>query len=201
MATADYHGIRPESVMPRTNMDRYNLVARFRDMAAASRAVAELKQLGFSDEDVSVLGSAADIVDTNTGVSVPEGKVVRSTARDAVLGVVAGAIIGAIVGIIVLAILKGAGTLGAHVSAGGWIAAALFGAIIGLTLGGLVGGVAGLDRGQAGVPTYGPNVATGAALVGVHAEQESQLSSASGALHAAGALDVERNAPSGPPAI
>ncbi|HEY8836541.1 MAG TPA: hypothetical protein VIO16_02455 [Dehalococcoidia bacterium] len=195
MAILEYHGVEEDPAMPGADMRRFNLIGHFRDMASANRAVGDLKQRGFGEQDVTVLGTTASVVNSDTGVSKAEGKVVRSIFNKSMAGMAAGVVVGAIVGIIALAALLGVGAFDSGVSAGGFIVAAIIGAIFGLILGALVGGIVGLDPKQAGVATYSSVSAEGEALIGVHATDERQVSMASDALRAAGAVSLEKSQP------
>jgi hypothetical protein len=189
MATADYEGSAGHNFMRRANSGRFNLVARFPDPPTAERAVVRLKDRGFDANDVSLLGSEGDFVQTGIGLPHQDAKVVWSSFRDAVIWGAVGAIACAIVGVIIYAIPGFRSTLGTKGDAIGYIVAALIGAIIGVTLGGLSGGIAGLDRSRAGRDTYADQIATGIMLVGVHAEGD-RLRTASSELRSLGALDV-----------
>ena len=195
MAILEYHGVEEDPATPGADMRRFNLIGHFRDMASANRAVGDLKQRGFGEQDVTVLGTTASVVNSDTGLSKAEGKVVRSIFNKSMAGMAAGVVVGAIVGIIALAALLGVGAFASGVSAGGFIVAAIIGAIFGLILGALVGGIVGLDPKQAGVATYSSVSAEGDALVGVHATDERQVSTASDALRAAGAVSLEKSQP------
>ena len=188
----DYEGARDRSVLPRANAERYNVVGRFRDPAAAEGAVSRLRGIGFADADASLLGSTGDVVDTNTGMGDADGKAMKASFRDAGIGIVLGAVLGAIVGVVFLALPPVQSAIGTHVSAGGYIAAAIFGAIIGLTLGGLVGGIGGLDRKRSGTNSYLSKTADGVTLVGVRAEGDARVQAATDVLRAAGAASVDR---------
>ena len=195
MAIMEHSGVEEDPVMPGADMRHFNLIGHFRDMASANRAVGDLKQRGFGKQDVTVLGTTASVVNSDTGVSKAEGKVVRSIFNKSMAGMAAGVVVGAIVGIIALAALLGFGAFdsGAHV--GSFVVAAIIGAIFGLILGAFVGGIVGLDPKQAGVATYSSVSAEGEALVGVHATDERKVSTASDALRAAGAVSLDKSQP------
>lgn len=189
MATEDYEGSAGHEFMRRANSNRFNLVARFPDPPTAERAVVRLRDHGFDANDVALLGSEADFVQTGIGLTPPESKVVWSSFRGTLVWGVVGAIVFAIIGVIIYAIPGFRSALGTGNGALGYLVAALIGAIVGVTLGGLVGGIAGLDRSRAGRDTYGDQIATGVMLVGVHAEGE-RLRMATSELSTLGALDV-----------
>lgn len=189
MATADYEGSAGHNFMRRANSDHFNLVARFPDPPTAERAVVSLKDHGFNANDVSLLGSEGDFVQSGIGLPHQDAKVVWSSFRDAMLWGAAGAIACAIIGVIIYAVPGFRSALGTEDDAVGYLVAAFIGAIIGVTLGGLAGGVYGLDRSRAGRDTYTDQIATGIMLVGVHAEGE-RLRTATSELRSLGALDV-----------
>jgi hypothetical protein len=194
MAIRDYEGTRNADILPKVHAGRYDLFARFRDQGSAARAVADLRTLGFADEDVTILGNMGDIVNTSTGLSRADARVTGSSFRLAMAGAGIGAVLGAVLGIIVLALPPVQSALGTPVHAGGFIAAAIFGAIIGMTLGALVCGILGLDRSRAGEHTYDMQTGGGDTLVGVCAMETLRQNTASELLRQAGALSVERHA-------
>ncbi len=194
MAIRDYEGTRNADILPQVHAGRYDLIARFRDQGSAAKAVADLRDLGFANEDATILGNMGDVVNTNTGLSHADAQITGSSFRLSLLGGGSGAVVGAILGVIILALPPVQSAIGAPIHAGGFIAAAILGAIIGLISGGLVGGILGLDRSQAGEHTYDMQTGGGDALVGVSAHETQRKNTADELLHRAGALSVEHHA-------
>ncbi len=193
MAMRDYQGARNAEILPKVHASRYDLIARFRDQGSAAQAVAELRANGFANEDATILGNMGDVVNTGTGLSQSDAKITGSSFRLSMLGIGAGAVVGAILGVIIFALPPVQSAIGAPIHATGFIVAAIVGAIIGLTLCGLVGGILGLDRSQAGEQTYDMQTGGGDALVGVRAGEMPRQDTAAELLQRAGALSVERH--------
>jgi hypothetical protein len=193
MANTDYEGAANAAVIPQRDLARYALMARFPNPASAAEAMVRLRAEGLDGDDTLVLGSQGDVVHVASAMTNSDRKAVSSSARGVVWGMISGAAVGALAGIIVLAIPPLRDSIG-HVSAGGWLAAAIMGAIIGLILGGLVWGIAGLDRSQAGVDTYGAQISTGETLVGSRAIGE-RASAIAEVLRASGGRIVEQGLP------
>ncbi|MHB8576198.1 MAG: hypothetical protein ACYDCQ_12800 [Dehalococcoidia bacterium] len=190
---ADYEGAANAAVIPQRDLARYTLMARFPNPVSAAEAMARLRAEGLAGDDTLVLGSRGDVVHVASAMTESDRKAVSSSARGVVWGMISGAAVGAITGIIILAIPPIRDSIG-HVSAGGWLAAAIIGAIIGLILGGLVWGIAGLDRSQAGVDTYGAQVSTGETLLGSRATGE-RAGAIAEVLHSSGGRIVEQGLP------
>ncbi len=194
MTMRDYQGTRNAEILPQVHADRYDLIARFRDQGSAAQAVADLRATGFAGEDATILGNTGDVVNTGTGLSQADAKITGSSFRLSMLGIGGGAVVGAILGVVILALPPVQSAIGAPIHTTGFIAAAIIGAIIGLTLCGLVGGILGLDRSQAGEQAYDMQTGGGDALVGVRASETPRQDEATELLQRAGALSVERHA-------
>ncbi|WP_106768614.1 general stress protein [Paenibacillus faecalis] len=113
------------------------VVGAFRTEQEATRAINELKEIGFNSEEISVIAKDRDEVTTinnETGTKAPEG-----LASGAATGGVLGGVTGLLAGLGAMAIPG----LGPIVAAGP-IAATLTGAAVGAGAGGLVGGLIGL---------------------------------------------------------
>ncbi len=156
----------------------------FRDRAAAERAVADLQQLGYTQNDISVMMNdqtrARDFA-ADTGTKAAEGA-----------GVGAG--IGGTLGAIVAALTAG----GAIVATGGVaaplvagpLAAALAGAGAGGLGGGLIGGLVGAGIPKERAVQYETDLNTGGILVGVHATA-ANAAQVQRVLMSEGAVDVQ----------
>ncbi|WP_082882381.1 general stress protein [Paenibacillus swuensis] len=114
-----------------------NIVGVFNTEQEAVKAIEDLKSLGYSSNDISVISRNKDdmnYVGDMTGTKAPEG-----VATGAATGGVLGGLTGLLAGIGALAI-PGIGPI----IAAGPIAAALTGAAVGAGAGGIVGGLIGL---------------------------------------------------------
>jgi len=149
----------------------------------AESAVSELKNAGFSTNDVSVLfpdqaGTRDFAHEKNT--KAPEG---------AVTGVGAGGLLGGTLGL-----LAGIGTLaipglGPFIAAGP-IMAALSGAAAGATVGGIAGALIGLGIPELEAKRYAGKIQNGNILISVHIENSEETGRAKQVLQSAGAHDV-----------
>ena len=152
-------------------------------LAQAERIVDQLKEAGFSNNDISALfadkGTTRDFAhEKNT--KAPEGAVVGVGTG----GVVGGAL-GWIAGIGALAI-PGVGPF----IAAGPIMAALSGAAIGATVGGVAGGLIGMGIPEIEAKRYEGKLKEGNILISVHAENSKAISRAKDIFSAAGAEDI-----------
>ena len=157
----------------------------------ASRVVDQLKNAGFTSNDISVLmpdksGTKEFAVDNET--KAPEG-----AATGAGTGAVLGGGLGWLAGIGALAI-PGLGPL----IAAGPIMAALTGAAVGGTIGGLTGALIGMGIPEYEAKRYEGKVKGGSALISVHSEDSNETERAKNIFEAAGAEDI---ATSGEPSV
>lgn len=159
------------------------VVGVFRDTAAVERAYAEIRSLGVSDADVSVVhqGDAA---------APPMGAGETRTGPGMAAGGVAGAVLGGIIGLAALAV-PGAGPI----LAAGPIAAALSGAVAGGAMGALAGSFAGL-----GIPTehakeYEAAVRSGGTFISVKSSDSGMAERITGLLRQHGATKVSSYQP------
>lgn len=195
MAAADYEGTARGPFLPKVRTSRFNIVARFPDPVSAAQAVERVRASGVPEDDVSVLGAAADAVDPGTGLMESDARVVRSAWNQAWLWGTVGAVIGAIVGIILILIPGFRDAVHAELDWPAFIAAILIGGIVGAIGGALAGMVGGLDRSVANVDTYSDEVANGPELVGVHTSDARETQLAAAALREAGATAIDSIAP------
>jgi len=149
----------------------------------AAQVVDQLKNAGFTRDDISVLmsntGGTKDFaVDNET--KAPEG-----AATGAGTGALLGGGLGWLAGIGALAI-PGLGPL----IAAGPIMAALAGAAAGGTLGGITGALIGLGIPEYEAKRYEGQVKGGRALISVHSEDTAETERAKEIFEAAGAEDV-----------
>jgi hypothetical protein len=149
----------------------------------AAQVVDDLKNAGFTREDISVLmhnhaGTKSFAVDNET--KAPEG-----AATGAGAGAMLGGGVGWLAGIGALAI-PGLGPL----IAAGPIMAALGGAAVGGTVGGISGGLIGMGIPEYEAKRYEGQVKGGRALISVHSENSAETDRAKAIFEAAGAEDV-----------
>lgn len=140
------------------------IVGVFASEQDATNAIQDLKSIGYSADDISVIGkNKHDLNDIHeeTGTKAPEGM-----ATGAATGGVLGGIAGLLAGLGALAI-PGIGPI----LAAGPIAATLTGAAVGAGTGGLVGGLVGLGIPEDEAEEYNANVKSGRILVMVDADE------------------------------
>jgi len=139
-------------------------VGVFAELEPARRAVAELRQAGFREDQVGVMTRAPEVVKGELTVVDKDSKL----PEGAVLGAAAGAGLGALWAVGVATV--GLPVLGPAL-AGGVLVSALAGVAEGAAVGGVVGALVGF-----GIPTeearhYETQVAAGRTLVTVHADE------------------------------
>jgi len=137
------------------------------DEAHASRIVQDLKDAGFSNNDISVL--MPDKHSTRDFAHEKETKAPEGTTTGVVTGGALGGVLGWLVGIGALAIPG----LGPFIAAGP-IMAALSGAAVGGAAGGLVGALIGMGIPEYEAKRYEARVKEGRVLISVHAENSDE---------------------------
>ena len=151
----------------------------------AERALNELKNAGFSPDQVSVVAKdtreSRDLVES----SGMEGAETTGAASGAVLGGITGGILGWLVGIGTLAI-PGIGPI----VAAGALATTLGGAAVGATAGGLIGALVGAGVPEEDARGYEESVGRGQILLTVHATDSSQAERARQAFDQHGGANV-----------
>src|SRR5881394_2675894 len=154
-----------------------------RDEAQASNIVDNLKNAGFSNNDISVLlpdkGSTREFAHEK-GTKAPEGAVTGAGT-----GGVLGGVLGWLAGIGALAIPG----IGPFVAAGP-IMAALSGAAIGAATGGLVGTLIGMGIPEYEAKRYESRLREGRILIAVHSENSDETKRAKDLFERAGAEDI-----------
>jgi Tetrahydromethanopterin S-methyltransferase, subunit C len=158
----------------------------------AETIVGELKDAGFSNNDISVLfpdeGTTRDFAhEKNT--KAPEGAVTGATTG----GVIGGAL-GWIAGIGALAIPG----VGPFVAAGP-IVAALSGVGIGAAVGGIAGALIGMGIPELEAKRYEGKIRKGNLLISVHTENSESIDRAKTIFRQAGAEDITTAAEASPP--
>jgi hypothetical protein len=156
----------------------------------AEQIVSELKNSGFSNDDISVLlpdktGTRDFSHEMHT--KLPEGAAIGGTT-----GIGVGAVLGWLAGIGSLAIPG----VGAFIAAGP-IVGALSGAAVGAATGSLIGGLIGLGIPEYEAKRYEGKIRGGGALISVHTESADELSKAKDVFELAHAEDISSTSESG----
>ena len=149
----------------------------------AEAIVAELKQAGFSNNDISAL--FPDKTGTRDFAHQQATKAPEGAATGAGAGVALGGTLGWLVGIGALAI-PGVGPF----IAAGPIMAALGGAAVGATVGGIGGALVGMGIPEIEAKQYEGKVRDGNILISVHTEDGDERSRAKDIFKRAGAEDI-----------
>ena len=143
------------------------ITGMFRDRSSAERAVADLQDVGYSQNDISIMMSdqtcARDFA-SDTGSKAAEGAGVGAG-----IGGTLGAIVAAVTATGSVAAIAATGGLAAPLVAGP-LAAALAGAGAGGLGGGLIGGLIGAGIPKDRAAQYETDLGAGGILVGVHAD-------------------------------
>lgn len=159
----------------------------FHDRTEAEQAVDDLKNLGYSQNDISVMmnnsGEAHDFAE-GTGTKATEGAGVGAG-----IGGTLGAIIAALTATGSVAAIAATGGLAAPLVAGP-LAAALAGAGAGGLTGGIIGGLIGAGIPEDRARQYETSLNSGGILLGVHAE-DAQVPEVQRILERDGADDVQ----------
>jgi hypothetical protein len=153
------------------------------DEAQAIRMVDQLKQAGFSNNDISVLlpdKSSTREFALEKGTKAPEGALTGVGA-----GGVLGGALGWLAGIGALAIPG----LGPFIAAGP-IMAALSGAAVGAATGGIVGSLVGMGIPEYEAKRYQNRIREGRILIAVHSENSDQTRTAKQIFEDSGAEDI-----------
>ena len=166
------------------------ITGMFRDRVSAERAVADLQQFGYTQNDISVMMNdqtrARDFA-ADTGSKAAEGAGVGAG-----IGGTLGAIIAAVTATGSVAAIAATGGLAAPLVAGP-LAAALAGAGAGGLGGGLIGGLIGAGIPKERAAQYETDLSAGGILVGVHAKG-ANAAEVQRVLMSEGAVDVQGQA-------
>lgn len=165
-----------------TAVGSHTVVGVFTDVNRAERALTELKNAGFTPEQVSAV--AKDKGDVQQMADNTE-MVANSAAGGAVTGSVLGGIAGFLVGISAL-VIPGIGPI----VGAGIIGSTLAGAGIGAATGGLIGALTAEGVGEDDARGYEEHVKQGSILLSVRATDETQADSARRIFDSAGGSDV-----------
>jgi hypothetical protein len=142
------------------HIDRGVIVGVFRDPAEAGQAVAELRRLGITDDQIGVIARNGDSVSTTTGSQWDVG---------ATTGAIAGGATGAVLGLAVAAgIIPGVGPI----LAGGLLAGLAASAATGAAAGGVLGTLIGLGIPEHEAAFYHGEFEAGRTIVTVRAGEK-----------------------------
>ena len=169
----------------------------FQDRDAAERAVADLQDLGYTADDISVVLNGG-----GGGHSLAEGAGTKATEGAGVgagIGGTLGAIIAALTATGSVVAIAATGGLAAPLVAGP-LAAALAGAGAGGLAGGLIGGLVGAGIPEERASTYESGLSVGGILLGVYADSASAVR-VHRILAADGATDIQDQPPAGTAAM
>ena len=171
--------------------ERSTAVGVFERRADAERALSELRQAGFGEDELGIVaprGDAAADVDLEKYPRDPTelGQETGTRAEEqAVSGAVTGGAIGGVIGAAAALLIPGIGP----VLAGGILAAALSGAATGAAVGGLVGAFSGLDVPEEEAHSYEREFRAGRTIVTARARGRYQEAVA--ILRRSGARDLD----------
>lgn len=179
--------------MQRGVLRTHNVIAMFRDLELAREGIHRLREAGFDDTELTVLGEAPDgAVDRVAAVDGQPvgGDVARHTIAGSAGGGALGAILGA-AGTAAIAAIPGVGLLVGPAA----LIGAISGAVAGGTVGSLLEGEAALRSasgwGQA-FESLRAGIDGGGIAVGVHTEEEDRAEEARRLLEATEAVEVHR---------
>lgn len=177
--------------MSRAELSRHNVVAAYRDMEYASDALGRLREAGFSDDELSILGRTPDEVEVVAEDEVGEplaggGGVITHVFAGGAVGGTIGALLGAAGGAAVAAIpgvgmVVGVGALLGALGAGG----------AGATVGSILEGESALRSDASWRQTFDA-MKDGAIVVGVHTDDHDRVTEAERILTAGDPMQVER---------
>jgi len=145
-----------------TNPQRSTVVGVFRDRQQAERAIAELRQMGFNDDQIGFVMQGQDGGTTTTTSGQAQGE---NAGAGAATGAVTGGVIGGLIAAAASLLIPGFGP----VIAGGILATVLGGAAVGAAAGGLLGALTGLGVPEEEARYYESEVQSGRTLVTVKA--------------------------------
>jgi len=149
----------PYKELHMANQQRTTLVAAFEDRDEAEKAVDDLRQAGFKDDEIGFAIRGSDAVEGGM-ITDAEGS---KDKRGALAGMAGGAGLGAVLGAAAALLVPGVGP----VIASGVLTMALGGAIAGTAIGGIFGAMTGLGVSEEEARFYEQEFHSGRALVAV----------------------------------
>ncbi len=150
------------------------IVGIFNNQTNAENAIKELKSIGYSGDDISIIARETDEVKQlrqSTGGNVADGAVQGSVA-----GAGIGALAGLLIGALALPVLGGlliGGPIAAAMGLTGAAATTVSGAVTGGLAGGLVGALVSMGISQADAQKYAQRIESGQILLGVKVAETS----------------------------
>ncbi|MBW3619847.1 MAG: hypothetical protein KY461_06340 [Actinobacteria bacterium] len=177
--------------MSTVTLSAHNVVAAFRDLELADDSLAALREAGFDDDEISLLGRPVEEVereaDDGTGPGEPVGgSVIKQTFVGGAAGGLAGGAIGALATAAVAAI-PGVGL----VAGTGALLGFLGGAGGGATVGSILEGESALRTNHSWAQALDA-IKEGALVVGVHGTDTERIAEAERILSANNPMDVRR---------
>jgi hypothetical protein len=149
-----------------------SVIGLFSDRSQADGAVVELKNLGYSSDDISVVVKVDSTASQETETDDAGSNVAKGAVTGATTGAAVGALAGLLVGIGAItvpgvgALLIG-GPIASALGLTGAAAATVSGATSGVVAGGLIGGLAGLGMSQEEAQVYETRLNEGAIMLAV----------------------------------
>jgi hypothetical protein len=173
-----------------TTPERSTVGGVFEDREEAERAIDELRQAGFGDDQLGFVRRGADGAEASPEVyedpTSLSGETGTRVEEDATGGALTGGIVGGLIGAAVAGLIPGIGPA----VAGGILAATLGGAAVGAAAGGLAGVLIGLGIPEDEARYYEGEIRSGRTIVMVKADGRSREAAAT--LRRSGAYDVDR---------
>jgi stress response protein YsnF len=163
-------------------MQRQTVSAMFDNYTAATQAVRRLKEAGFQDSEISIVGKN-DSPGPQATSTTTDADEASSAGAGATVGALAGGGAGLLTGLGIIAI-PGLGP----VVAAGWLAATLLGATAGGVTGGLIGALTGAGVSEDEAHEYAEGVRRGGTLVTV---QTARVDEATAILDDEGTVDIK----------
>jgi hypothetical protein len=145
-----------------TTTDRSTIVGVFEDRALAERALEQLRQAGFSNDQVGFAVREGTVLDRVPAVAEPE----KETAPAAATGAVSGGVIGGLLSAAATLLIPGFGPA----IAGGILAATLSGIALGAVAGGFLGALIALGIPEEEAHYYQQEFEAGRIIVTVRAD-------------------------------
>lgn len=175
--------------MSQTELAQHNVIAAFRDLEYATDAIGALREAGFSETELSILGRSPDdlevVSEDETGEPMP-GTVFKDIAVGSLGGGGIGAVLGALGGAAV-ALIPGVGL----VVGTGAVLGALGGGGAGATVGSIVEGEASLRSDASWDQTFDA-MKTGAVVVGAHHDDRSRIDEAQAIFERLDPMQIKR---------
>lgn len=162
--------------------ERTTLVAAFEDRLEAEKAVDDLEQAGFRNDEI---GFALRGSDVGRGGMITDEQGAKD-AKGALTGAVTGGMVGGVLGAAAALLIPGVGP----VVAGGVLASFFGGAIAGTAVGGILGAMTGLGVSEEEAKFYEKEFQSGRAIVAV--KPGARMSEAADILRRHGGYDMHR---------